>query len=635
MTPRHLLVLTLLTLCPGLAMADGSLDSVANGHASGWALDPGNPRAPIQIHFYSGGPAGQGRLLGSTRTSIPRPDVNRATGHPGNHGFRFRLPANHRGQVFAYAIIPAQGNPLLAGSPRGAGSATPTPNPTPTPPAPNPTPTLPAPTPTGSARAGRLEAYRNGAVSGWAYDANNPSSAIQVHLYHGGPAGQGRLLGGVQTDLLRRDVNGSLRIQGRHGFRYTLPAGLRSGGTIYAYAIVPNRPNQLLAGSPLSYGSVPAPTPSPSPSPNPGPAPSSPGAPGSVDGIDRDGVLTGWASSPEVFVEIDRTSVGSVEANLPHGGVSGERGFAFGVPNTYRDGRTHMIEAFVGSGINRTSLGSLSFNLARPGGSLTLRGSLLRVQTAANYGAAITAITIRGRQIVNNKDHGRQVQMAWNYGEAERRMPTEAGRNRDQGASTSVVLDAEVRGAVLTTRCLAAYWGKPGTLVHGGGVGSPLVPTRNKSDVTPDVLEKRVEVDYLGNPNLIRLDVSVTPLDNEPEILIEIPAIYLERRDFSLFLHFDPQTGSTSPSIPSNRNQIKALILSSPDRSIAVGVYSPDATAYGHWDFGANEGTTKINAMGNRHRPIPGRVAQRYRSYLAVGSVDEVVAALRLARSKH
>jgi hypothetical protein len=77
------------------------------------------------------------------------------------------------------------------------------------------------------------------------------------------------------------------------------------------------------------------------------------------------------------------------------------------------------------------------------------------------------------------------------------------------------------------------------------------------------------------------------------------------------------------------------VILASADQSVAVGLYSPDATAYGSWDFGAAQKTTKINVMAVRRSGIRAGVTQRFVSYVAVGSIPEVVAALRLARRQH
>lgn len=621
MTPRRSLVWIAAALLgsASLSFAEGSLDRVTAGYALGWAQDPARPRAPLSVHFYAGGPAGQGRLLGSVRTSLARPDVARATGRPGSPGFRYRLPTSYRaGQaLYAYAILPGQ--PELIGRIAGAGTPPPAAAPTPAP-SPSPTPSLPSAT-----GVGRLERVGGGVVHGWALDPQAPGVSIDVHLYSGGPAGSGRLLGSVRTDVLRRDVNQVHRVSGRHGFRFSLPAGLRQRGTIYAYAILVGAAPALLEGSPLSYGAG-APAPAPA-------RPATPGQPGAVDGVDGRGILRGWSSADEVEVSIDGRTQGSVETLIPVAG-RGAEGFAFAIPNGFRDGRAHRIEAFALTSSGRTSLGTASFTLPRPGGSLTLRGSLLTVETSARYGGAVTAIHVRGRQIVNNTDHGRQVQVAWNYGEGERRMPTEAGNNRDQGISTSVALAGRVEGKALLTEALPAYWGKPGTQVFQGGVGSGMGPTRNKSEVTPDLLQKRVEVDHLGDPHLMRWRISVTPQASERELLIEIPAIYLQRSQFTHFLHLDPQTGATSATLPA-RNRRRAMILMTADQSLAVGLYSPDANAYGSWDFGADQKTTKINATVHRRTPLRAGQRQTFTSYVAVGSVVEVVRALRRARQQH
>jgi hypothetical protein len=58
---------------------------------SGWAYDPDDPTAEIQVAVYQD----TSTFLGWLPTGVPRPDVNRAFGIPGNHGFpgRGRQPA--------------------------------------------------------------------------------------------------------------------------------------------------------------------------------------------------------------------------------------------------------------------------------------------------------------------------------------------------------------------------------------------------------------------------------------------------------------------------------------------------------------------------------------------------------------
>jgi hypothetical protein len=111
------------TSAPSGGAPRGFLDGVEGGRARGWALDPSTPSRPVTVHFYVDGPAGRGRFLGSVRADRPRSDVNRVTGHPGDHGFEFQIPAwVAAGQhtLYAYALDTSgwPPNPLLTGSPK-------------------------------------------------------------------------------------------------------------------------------------------------------------------------------------------------------------------------------------------------------------------------------------------------------------------------------------------------------------------------------------------------------------------------------------------------------------------------------------------------------------------------------------
>ena len=124
-----------------LGTPTGRLDQVdPNGVVLGWALDPDTAARSIHVHLYVDGPAGQGRIVGDLVANSSRPDVNRATGHPGDHGFEFTLPAALRDgrphTLYAYAIDSAgRGpNPQLPGSgmrfgPLRGGRAGPSPQP--------------------------------------------------------------------------------------------------------------------------------------------------------------------------------------------------------------------------------------------------------------------------------------------------------------------------------------------------------------------------------------------------------------------------------------------------------------------------------------------------------------------------
>jgi len=91
----------------------------------GWAVDPDNPDASIDVHFYVDGPAGSGTGLGTTTANIPR-----VLPYPGNHHYlwvgeipeRFQDGKYH--QVFAHGIdVTGDANAIL--QPDGSDPKTP------------------------------------------------------------------------------------------------------------------------------------------------------------------------------------------------------------------------------------------------------------------------------------------------------------------------------------------------------------------------------------------------------------------------------------------------------------------------------------------------------------------------------
>jgi hypothetical protein len=102
----------------------GYLDAISSaGVAWGWALDPDTASANIEVHFYLDGPAGRGAYIGSARADLPRPDINRDLGYPGDHGFNFSIPSQYRDgrthSLYAYGIDTAGGtNPMLSACPK-------------------------------------------------------------------------------------------------------------------------------------------------------------------------------------------------------------------------------------------------------------------------------------------------------------------------------------------------------------------------------------------------------------------------------------------------------------------------------------------------------------------------------------
>lgn len=74
-------------------------------------------------------------------------------------------------------------------------------------------------------------------VRGWALDRDNPNATISVHVYIGGPAGQGEGHAGIVANLPRADVNNVTGVSGNHGFDAVIKTNKRGSVSVYAYGI--------------------------------------------------------------------------------------------------------------------------------------------------------------------------------------------------------------------------------------------------------------------------------------------------------------------------------------------------------------------------------------------------------------
>lgn len=102
----------------------GNLDGVdSEGNVTGWSLDPDLGTQSNTVHFYIDGGAGAVPLAGQIVANLPSPDVTAATGHQGNHRFKFAIPAQYRDNrphtIYAYGIdLTNDQNSHLGGSPK-------------------------------------------------------------------------------------------------------------------------------------------------------------------------------------------------------------------------------------------------------------------------------------------------------------------------------------------------------------------------------------------------------------------------------------------------------------------------------------------------------------------------------------
>lgn len=75
-------------------------------------------------------------------------------------------------------------------------------------------------------------------VRGWAFDEDNTSQSIPVHVYIGGPAGTSGVEGyAISANKSRTDVNNVFGISGNHGYEATLATNKTGTQPVYIYAI--------------------------------------------------------------------------------------------------------------------------------------------------------------------------------------------------------------------------------------------------------------------------------------------------------------------------------------------------------------------------------------------------------------
>ncbi len=233
----------------------GRFESADSIHATGWAYDKNAGVNPINVHIYI-----DGVPTANITANLPMPDLVKSKKIPDpNHGFDYQLPADlsiGKHIIDIYAInIPEGKNRRLPGSPKRINKIN-----------------NPIPTPINHDPIGNLDGADAIHTTGWAYDQDNGTNPINVHIYI-----DGNPIANVLANLPRPDlVSSGITPDPFHGFDYAF-VGLSAGThTVDVYAInVPAGNNPKLAGSPKTITvNIPSPTPSPTPTPSPSLSPS-------------------------------------------------------------------------------------------------------------------------------------------------------------------------------------------------------------------------------------------------------------------------------------------------------------------------------------------------------------------------
>jgi len=256
------------------------------------------------------------------------------------------------------------------------------------------------------------------------------------------------------------------------------------------------------------------------------------------------------------------------------------------------------------------------------------------IKTTARTAGAIESLQWGGKEFLDNADHGRELQTAWNGNAGvepitdETFNPTEAGSLDDGGGATSSsrLLEIQAGGNKLETFSQPAFWLNPSETSGGK-------PARNQTILSNDRLRKRVVIGYKHLPHAIdcQLTVSLAAGDHNTRCVIEALTGYMPP-EFDHFQVFDPKTVALAPVDDGPGEQALPLVFATADGSHAMGVFSPGPEAprdshgptYGRWNLKKAFRVVKWNCVF-RLQNLDG-LAGDYKChvFVAAGSLEEV-----------
>lgn len=219
-------------------------------------------------------------------------------------------------------------------------------------------------------------------------------------------------------------------------------------------------------------------------------------------------------------------------------------------------------------------------------GDSRISNGVVSIGTSTVMAGAIDSMVVNGREYINAYDHGRELQMAYNYDlRGEALNPTEAGSSSDGRGptSTSRLLSLNTGAGVLESAVNPAYWLRPGerTFLTNGLVGTDGTAV-NTTLVSNDVLRKRVELNAGGDPNVVKFTTTLSSAEPHHFMAMEAPTGYLAG-DFTATYQFDPGTGradefpltASAGTSRAESTSAKPLIMATPDGQHAMGVFVP------------------------------------------------------------
>ncbi len=280
-------------------------------------------------------------------------------------------------------------------------------------------------------------------------------------------------------------------------------------------------------------------------------------------------------------------------------------------------------------------------------------------------GSAITGVWYKGSNLINNSDHGRQLQSAFQgdgYGECYN--PTEAGSVDDgyisNESSSEVLKILKPSKNVLETSERMAFWSSGNNLT--GACSKGLYPTAPLPILSDVELLKKVTIGQFGDPNIIKLEITFLPNKTFNEgTVFEILTGYL-KYDLKNFGYLDSQlqfrefrnsdyeslVGQGFPSgsyhmRSSSENFNRPIVAYTTDGSLAMGVYFPPSQlneyssfdGYVLYNFNLRVGATTKWSLAVREDAVLSQSkqdnARSFVVYLSVASKNSAIESLKNA----
>jgi hypothetical protein len=257
--------------------------------------------------------------------------------------------------------------------------------------------------------------------------------------------------------------------------------------------------------------------------------------------------------------------------------------------------------------------------------------STIAIKITSRDAGAIDGVVWRGKQFVNNEDHGREIQAAAAFSNWHRECfnPTEAG-SADDGVgdrSTSRLLSLQIEPLRLTTEVLMAYWYSPADPKKCGFDYGP-----KDGALSRDIFRKTVTIGAFGLPNVIQFQSTFVIPENRILGGFEAPTGYMPP-DFSNFWIYDPVSEKLNAVEGELKYQRRPIVFSTPDGQFAMGLYAPPQVSNAIYsgqrflDHSMASPTVKWNIFFTKDVVLAGE--HNYTSYIVIGTLDDVKFGLR------